>query len=379
MSRWMAQESRVLASGAGLLAPGTTSHLTPHTSHLTLPCYCCFRFCFSFFQFQASTNVQLSTCTAAAGVPSSTNSNTSTNLFLLPAAALPKGHPPLEMADTDEAGMARIFDHFRKSLRSPLKISDAISIHLNAPVLDWIAHNQWSSLAGPHNADLRAGFLLSVVFLANKKLTADVKIAAQKLVNLAANDENEYVRSVAHLVSARLNKGHITVALDQISPKFADAMTKLKEAVTDLDLKFHPLETPYLDPEVIRTLYPGMSVAPAEDTLHIRTESALPATHDRRHAIFVKADMPGDDSPMPSASPRSPTHPSSFSSTPASAASRMAPPLLMGSAGMRSSKSSLARSNRPAALNPSRRKHKYRRHPAPPRLGPELRVVVRPT
>ena len=151
----------------------------------------------------------------------------------------------LESAQQQQLDYELLFEHFRKSLKYPFKIRNAISANLDENTMDLIIF-KYKML----DTRERLGFLMAM--MPRKSLQENVKSRVGELIDIALNDEDERVVVLAKRIKPinTLNTINLTVV---------DSKLLMLEK---LDTRLIPLESRYLSSKNLKMIYNNVNIGP---------------------------------------------------------------------------------------------------------------------
>ncbi|KAJ3387542.1 methionine adenosyltransferase sam2, partial [Entophlyctis sp. JEL0112] len=166
--------------------------------------------------------------------------------------------------------ISQVMTYFINTAKAPWTLSDKLGSHIDNAVLSLLESQFTMSLSDPATfrlagaqsdadilADMRrtkTAVLIVLLCISRKKLKAFADAAVKFVDSVIANERDELVVSVAHLVRpfVDLHNPGINVNLDEIPecPMFKRALQSLKTSFADIDVNFNPPVYRYLSSEV---------------------------------------------------------------------------------------------------------------------------------
>ncbi|KAL5033609.1 hypothetical protein BDV3_000579 [Batrachochytrium dendrobatidis] len=134
----------------------------------------------------------------------------------------------------DPVELERVFSFFTtRALVVPWHIYDHLAIHLTADILVFIL-TKWHVLSDA--PILRAGFLLGLLSSPRKRFPADLKLPADKLIELGRADPHPYVRLVGDMLSTWVSNGYINSTCVLQIPELSSGLYPLRQKLSTIQL-----------------------------------------------------------------------------------------------------------------------------------------------
>jgi len=99
-----------------------------------------------------------------------------------------------------------------------------------------------------------------------------LKSPIQSILNLASQDDDEWVRVIAYILPILLSEDSQVINSEIPNEVFNKTKKELLEFISDHEAQFYPLETPYLSPSIILD---GNSSPPSTENPHFHLKKPL--------------------------------------------------------------------------------------------------------